>query len=266
MVFDEFINPDSEVKALKKNNAQLKEKFEQFIERYQKLDQQVNSLSDKSHDLRLKANLEPIKKEDQTFGTGGAIFESVKTASVGNVNDIINNIDVFVNKISLKVQLEKNNYDEIEKSLKENEKLFDALPALKPCSGTLANDFGMRFHPILRMMRMHNGVDIITDVGTDVFAPGAGTVDFVGRRSGYGLTIEVDHGFGYKTIYAHLHSSKVKQGQHINRGDLIAQSGNSGELSTGPHLHYEVLHDGIALDPKNFIYDDVSIFEIVKKQ
>lgn len=112
---------------------------------------------------------------------------------------------------------------------------------------------------------MHNGVDIITDTGTKVYAPGAGVVSYAGWRGGYGLTLEIEHGFGYKTIYAHLESIKVKQGQHLQRGDFIALSGNSGKLSTGPHLHYEVRNNGVALDPRNFIYDDVNIFEVVKK-
>jgi murein DD-endopeptidase MepM/ murein hydrolase activator NlpD len=112
---------------------------------------------------------------------------------------------------------------------------------------------------------MHNGIDIITDVGTKVFAPGSGIIDFVGWRSGYGLTLEIDHGYGYRTLYGHLKEIDVKEGEHVTRGDLLALTGNSGELSSGPHLHYEVRHNGIALDPRNFIYDDVSIFEIVKK-
>jgi murein DD-endopeptidase MepM/ murein hydrolase activator NlpD len=102
----------------------------------------------------------------------------------------------------------------------------------------------MRRHPILKIVRMHEGVDIITDTGTSVFASGRGKVDFVGRRGGYGLTVEINHGFGYRTVYAHLSKTLVKSGQTIDRGHLIALSGNSG-LSTGPHLHYEVHHNGI---------------------
>jgi len=265
LVFNEFINPDSEVKSLKKNNTLLQEKFDQLFEQYKKLDERITELSDQSHDLRLKANLEPLQKDETLYGTGGGIFEPIKVSNSGSINNFLNDVDDYINKVSLKVKLEKNNYEEIERTFKENEKLYDALPAIKPCEGTLANDFGMRFHPILKMMRMHNGIDIITDVGTKVYCPGNGKVDFVGRRNGFGITVEIDHGFGYRTVYAHLKSYNVQQGRQVKRGDLIAFSGNTGELSTGPHLHYEVRHDGVALDPRNFIYDDVSIFEIVKK-
>ena len=89
-------------------------------------------------------------------------------------------------------------------------------------------------------------------------------IEFTGRKGGFGKTIIVNHGFGYKTLYAHLNKYKVKKGQKIKRGDLIGLTGSSGSLSTGPHLHYEVRHNGIALNPRNFIFDDVKIFELAQ--
>ena len=108
-------------------------------------------------------------------------------------------------------------------------------------------------------------MDINTDRGTPVFAPGKGRVTFVGSRGGYGLAIEIDHGFGYKTFYAHLSKSLVKKGQQITRGDFIAKTGNTG-LSSGPHLHYEVMHNGIKLNPVDFFFDDVNFFALKKDE
>lgn len=264
LVFNEFINPDSEVKSLKTSNKLLKQKFEELVERYQQLDDRVTQLNSQSKDLRLKANLEP-KEQDLTIGIGGSVFEPIESFSAGKINTFLKDVDNYVDQVSLKVKLEKNNYSEITSALKQNESLFEVIPAIRPCEGRIADDFGMRFHPILRINRMHNGIDIITDVGTKVYAPGAGVVEFVGWKGGYGLTLEISHGFGYKTLYAHLESVNVKQGQKLVRGDLMAHSGNSGRLSSGPHLHYEVQHNGVSLDPINFIYDDVKLFEIVKK-
>ena len=107
---------------------------------------------------------------------------------------------------------------------------------------------------------MHTGIDIINDVGTSVKASGKGKVVFAGVKGGYGLTVEIDHGFGYQTIYAHLSKINVKEGQIVNRNQLIAKSGNSG-LSSGPHLHYEVLHNGQNLNPAEFFFDEYSYFE-----
>jgi murein DD-endopeptidase MepM/ murein hydrolase activator NlpD len=120
-------------------------------------------------------------------------------------------------------------------------------------------------HPILKRYKRHEGLDINTDRGTPVFAPGKGKVTFVGRRGGYGLAVEIDHGFGYNTFYAHLSKSLVKKGQHVTRGDLIAKTGNSG-LSSGPHLHYEVRHNGIKLNPVDFFFDDVNFFALKKDE
>jgi murein DD-endopeptidase MepM/ murein hydrolase activator NlpD len=107
---------------------------------------------------------------------------------------------------------------------------------------------------------MHSGIDIINNVGTPVKATGKGKVVFVGVKGGYGLEVEIDHGFGYRTVYAHLSKSMVKEGQTVTRNQVIAKSGNSG-LSSGPHLHYEVLHNGQNLDPSEFFFDHYGYFE-----
>ncbi len=265
LVFNEFINPDSEVKSLKRSNALLQVKFQKLLDRYKTLDEKVNLISSQSHDLRLKANLEPKESADELYGIGGSVFEPIESFNSSDINSFLRDLDAYVSKVSLKIKLEENNYSEISNTLIENEKLYDAIPAIRPCEGRIADDFGMRFHPILKITRMHNGIDLIADVGTKVYAPGAGVIDFSGWRGGYGLTLEIDHGFGYRTLYSHLEKINVKLGQKVKRGDVVALTGNSGRLSTGPHLHYEVRHNGIALDPMNFIYDDVKIFEVVKR-
>lgn len=259
------MNPDSEVKALKRTNTQLKEKFNALLEQYKTLDQRISSLTEKDKDLRLAANLEPIDRENDIYGTGGSIFTPLESSNPSTMFNFVEELESYVNKVSLRVKLESNNYSEIENTLKENDKLYSAIPAIKPAEGSIMDDFGMRFHPILKIKRMHNGIDIINDIGTKVYAPGGGIAEFVGRRGGLGITLEIDHGYGYKTIYGHLSQILVKQGQTIQRGDLIALTGNSGSLTVGPHLHYEVRHNGIPLNPRNFIYDDVELFEIVKK-
>lgn len=264
LVFSEFINPGSEVKSLRKTNAELKEKINSFYAQYKSLEERIKNLSDKSRDLRLATNLEPNENEIE-FGTGGSTFNNLNSNNPSEIRKKLDELDSYINRVSLKVKLESNNYEEIENKLIENEKLYAVIPAIVPCSGRVADDFGMRLHPILKIRRMHNGIDIITDIGTKVYAPGAGKVVFAGRRGGYGLTLEIEHGFGYKTIYAHLDKIIVKEGNLVQRGDLIANSGNSGSLSTGPHLHYEIRHNDIPLNPRNFIYDDVELFEIVKK-
>ena len=120
LVFNEFINPDSEVKSLKKNNAILRDKFDQLLNQYKRLDERIAEISSQSHDLRLKANLEPVNV-DQFVGSGGSLFEPIKISNLGGYESYVDQLDSYVNSISLKVKLEKNNYEEISRTFKENE-------------------------------------------------------------------------------------------------------------------------------------------------
>ncbi len=263
-ILNEFINPDAKIKSLQAENRELSRIFNSLLDQYKELDAELDYLTRVNNDLRLSLNLNPITSTDEEIGVGGRLFPEVHPSSSKELNFVLNELDFYINKVGSKVNLEKNNYSDLEEALKYNNKLYDAIPAIKPTNGAFGDKFGMRLHPILKINRMHNGIDIITRVGTEVYAPGAGKVIFTGRRDGYGRTIEIDHGFGYKTLFAHLSKVLVKKGQLIKRGDLIALSGKSGNLTTGPHLHYEIRHNGIALNPRNFMFDDLKLFEIVK--
>lgn len=264
-IVNETLNPDSEVKALQQKNRNLQDQLSELINKYEDFESDLDNLITQSNDLRLRVNLEPLTEEDRNVGVGGSVFENYIPNNSIEFDNLLKRLNAYVDQINTKLELEKNNYSEVEKTLELNEQLYSAIPAIVPIEGRVSDSFGMRMHPILKIRRMHTGTDFVANVGTPVYAPGGGTVSFAGRRGGYGITLEIDHGFGYKTVYAHLSKILVKKGQKITRGDLIAESGNTGKLSTGPHLHYEVRHNGIALNPINFMYDDVDLFEVVSK-
>lgn len=259
-VVNEFINPTSDIKYLKNQNKILTQKLAEYSQKYKELNSTLDSFIINNNDLRLSANLPSIKNEDLNFGVGGSINDNFSFTS-RDISSSVRNLEKYINMIDSKIAFEKSNYQNIKEGLKKNELLFTAIPALKPCSGFLGDDFGMRYHPILHMNRMHLGVDIITDTGTPFYAPGGGIVEFAGVKGGYGITLVINHGFGYKTLYGHLSKINVKVGERIKRGDFLGYTGNSGILTTGPHLHYEVHHNGVPLNPRNFIFDDVNIFE-----
>ncbi len=144
--------------------------------------------------------------------------------------------------------------------------IYRSIPAIIPTDGPIGDRFGMRSHPILKIRRMHTGIDILVNNGENIYAPGDGIVVKANNRSGYGKTIEIDHGHGYTTLYAHLSKLKVKQGQSVKRGDLLGLSGETGSLATGPHLHYEVKHNGVHLNPKNFIFSDIKAFDLTYRR
>ncbi|MBL1211953.1 MAG: peptidoglycan DD-metalloendopeptidase family protein [Ignavibacteriae bacterium] len=264
LVADGLINPNAEVEALQVENRELTKKLKDIHSKFEEIQNEVDDISATNNTLRLKTNLLPLESDAESIGTGGSVFNEFSTSNSDELNEIISSLNSVIDRIDSKIKFEKSNYSEIEEALENNNLLFSAIPAIRPATGYYGDRFGMRMHPILKRKRMHNGVDIVTDVGTKVFAPGNGKITYVGRRGGYGLTIEIDHGFGYKTRFAHLSKAKIKKGQKVERGDLIALSGKSGNLATGAHLHYEIRHNGIALNPRKFIYDDVKLFDIVK--
>jgi murein DD-endopeptidase MepM/ murein hydrolase activator NlpD len=127
-------------------------------------------------------------------------------------------------------------------------------PVIWPVRGLLSSGYGMRKSPVTRRYKLHSGIDIAAPRGTPVLATGAGTVVLSEYNSGYGNFIELDHGGGIVSRYAHCSRRMVEVGDEVLRGDLIATVGSTGQ-STGPHLHYEILVDGEFIDPLDFIDD-----------
>lgn len=250
--------------TLKEENKFLQNKLEETSTLYKKLDFELDSLINVNNTLRVAANLPPVSDEEKQVGVGGGYFDNDIDFIKGDVADDLKEALTYVDEVSRKVAFEKAQFNEISSKIKQNEKLFECLPAIKPCTGEIGNGFGMRMHPILNIRRMHEGIDIVTNIGTPVHASGDGRVDFVGRKGGYGLCIEINHGFGYKTIYGHLSKTEVKEGQKVDRGFEIAKTGTSG-LSTGPHLHYEVEHNGVKLNPEDFFFDDINFFAVASR-
>lgn len=252
--------------SLSNENRLLRDKLDKVVTQYQSLNNELESLVKINNELRIAANLEPISEDEQMIGVGGGYFDNTLDFLSSDSNLKLQQALNYMDEVTRKINFEKKQYFDISLKLKENEKLFEALPAIKPCEGTLAmNGFGMRIHPILNVKRMHDGIDIITDRGTPVYATGNGIAESVGYQGGLGLTIEIDHGFGYRSIYAHLSKTRIKEGQKISRGDLIGNSGSSG-LSSGPHLHYEIHHNGVKQNPVEFFFDDLNFFEYSKNK
>jgi len=136
------------------------------------------------------------------------------------------------------------------------------IPAIFPLKETeikyISSYFGYRPDPIYKISKFHSGMDFSSTLGTEVYATGDGVVFDVERNNwGYGNMVIIDHGYGYKTRYAHLKKSAVRKGQKVKRGQLIGYIGNSGK-TTGVHLHYEVLKNNVQVDPINFLYQDLT--------
>jgi murein DD-endopeptidase MepM/ murein hydrolase activator NlpD len=201
--------------------------------------------------------LPKLDEDLQKAGIGGT-DERFDFTSSSTVNTLLNNLRANADQAERELHLQTTSYEDIETTYDRNKVRFSHLPAIKPMDGFYSpNSFGMRLHPILNFVRKHDGVDIINEVGTPVYASAEGTIDFTGRKGDYGLTVEINHGYSLKSLYGHLSKVLVHEGQKVKRGDLIAHSGNTG-LSSGPHLHYEVRVNGVAQNPTYYFFDDVS--------
>lgn len=156
------------------------------------------------------------------------------------------------------------NYEPLMPSVKDKmEEIFDDvsqrllvlyhLPSGKPLVDAtyFSSAFGPRRHPITNRFQTHHGVDIPLRIGDKVITTSDGTISFVGRKVGYGVTVIVDHRFGFSTTYAHLNRILVDKGDIVKKGQVIAEGGNSG-ISTGPHLHYEINYVGRSINPYHF--------------
>ena len=131
--------------------------------------------------------------------------------------------------------------------------LLESTPSILPTEGWLSSSFSRsRMHPIHHRPLPHEGIDIAAREGTSIFAAANGRVVRASWAVGYGLTIEIDHGFGYSTLYGHASKLIAERGQEVKRGDVVAQVGSTG-IATSDHLHYEVRVNGVAQDPSTFI-------------
>lgn len=169
-----------------------------------------------------------------------------------------------MDQLARSLYLESKSLDELQILSKDKERFSTSVPAIWPIDRSKMRNkigaFGYRNHPVYRQWRFHSGVDMPGRVGDPIYATGDGVVEYVERsraRYGYGTQILINHGYGYKTRYAHLNKLLVEKGDTITRGQLIAEMGNTG-VSTSPHLHYEVIYNRTHVNPINYFDQNMS--------
>lgn len=239
-------------------NRILKEQVQTLAQKMSSVESALDKLSDRGNELRLMVDLSKLDEDTKKASTGGSVTPQANAFVTGDAAQILASSQALIDRLSREVRLQQSSYEEISKRLDYNKAFFAHLPAIKPMAGYYSvNGFGMRVHPVLHVYRMHEGIDIANDVGTNIYAAGDGVVHFAGRTAGgYGVVLEIQHGYGYSTLYAHLDRILVSVGQQVKRGELIAKCGRSG-LVSGPHLHFEVRQNGRHLNPVDFFFDDV---------
>ena len=157
--------------------------------------------------------------------------------------------------------IQSKSFDEVLALCKKHDEMLECIPAIQPVSNKdlkqTASGYGTRIDPIYKTVKFHSGMDFSANVGTPVYATGNGVVRKAGWEGLYGNCIQIDHGFGYVTRYAHLSKIDVRVGQKVVRGATIGKVGTTGK-STGPHLHYEVMVKGQIVNPVNYYFMDLN--------
>ncbi len=254
-----FVGTPTEI-MLKDENKALVEQLKRAESSITDIEEQLQTISELDNEMyRTILGLDPVSEDLRMAGIGGSDAYSKFDYYGEETSEILRSTASKLDRLERRLGVQEVSFDEVKTYYNTNQERLKSIPAIRPVNGIIISGYGMRIHPVLRYKRMHEGLDFRADIATKVYATGDGTIKFAGRKGTFGNLIEIDHGFGFVTRYAHLSNfkEKLRPGQEIKRGDLIGYTGNSG-LTEGPHLHYEVLHNNRPIDPLTYLIADVT--------
>lgn len=242
-IFQSLLDTPKE-KMLRRELTQMSLAVENMQKQNEVNQKVLGDLQERDDNLyRVIFEAEPIPGTMRKAGIGG----SKKYSELEGLSDseLLIATSTEIDRIKRQLYIQSKSYDDIIKLVENKEEFNACRPAIQPISNNdltrMASGYGMRIHPIYKTRKMHQGMDFTAPTGTDVYATGKGVVERVQKtKRGYGYNVKINHGFGFKTMYAHLSKITVEKGQKVNRGDVIGLVGSTG-LSTAPHLHYEVI-------------------------
>ncbi|HKJ06956.1 MAG TPA: M23 family metallopeptidase [Flavobacteriaceae bacterium] len=260
VVFNTIFESPAE-KQLKRELEYVKLNEELHGKKIKQLQAILEDIQERDNNIyRLYFELNPISDEQRKAGFGGINrYKSLEGFDNSEmIIDVTRNMDI----LSKQLYVQSKSLDEIVNLAENKDKLLASIPAIQPVQNEnlkrMASGYGWRTDPFNKSRKFHGGMDFSAPTGTPIYATGDGVIFRADQRSsGYGKHVRINHGFGYKTLYAHMSKINVRKGQRVKRGDLIGFVGNTGR-SSGPHLHYEVFKDGKRINPINFYYGNLT--------
>lgn len=258
-VFNKYFESPKEI-ILKKENSELKLHYDILDKEMNDVKEMLSILEDRDDNVyRVIFEAEPIPDNVRSAGTGGTEkYTSLLDEGLEQEKMIVSNYD-RIDRLKRQMYIQTRSYDEVIQSALNKADMLAAMPAIQPITNKglsrLASGFGYRIHPIYKVKKMHWGIDFSAPRGTPIYATGDGKVRLAKKsylKTGYGNQVEIDHGYGFKTKYAHMQTFVVKRGENIKRGQLIGYVGSSGG-STAPHVHYEIIKNGKKINPIQYI-------------
>jgi len=252
----------------------LKREIDQLALQYEILDK---------HLVQASAILDDLQERDdniyRVIFEADPIPDAIRKAGFGGVNrykklqgfehsDLIIETTKQLDKISKQLYIQSKSFDDVFEMAKNKSEMLAAIPAIQPIANKnltrVASGFGYRIDPVYKTKKLHTGMDFTAPRGTEIYATGNGiAIEIKKSKRGYGNHVTLDHGYGYKTLYAHMNKILVRKGQKVKRGEVIGYVGNTGK-SLGPHLHYEVIKNSRKINPVNFYYSDLTPAEYEK--
>jgi DNA-binding transcriptional regulator GbsR (MarR family) len=260
IIFFQFFDSPKE-KILNREIKQLSSQYELVQDKLQQVELVLDDIHQRDDNIyRVIFEADPIPTSIRKAGYGGV--NRYKDLEGYNNSELIIATTKKIDQITKQLYIQSKSFDDVIELAKNKAVMLASIPAIQPVSNKnlkqMASGFGMRIHPIYKTQQFHDGMDFTAKIGTPIYATGNGKIEKVESSArGYGKYVIIDHGFGYKTLYAHMSKFKVTIGQKVNRGDVIGYVGNTG-LSSGPHLHYEVHKYGEKINPVNFYFNDLT--------
>lgn len=253
-----FVNADDSTRPGGRGAGSPEDELHALRAQVDSLRGSLDELTSRDEYFRLLAGLEPTA-DIRPLGAEPAQEKPAYTASLTAFNDGIAQTTTAltneVNALLRRAHQLATSWGEAKDTLQRRYDRLASTPSILPTFGYVSSAFSQwRIHPILSRPRPHLGVDIVAPRGTPIVAAAKGRVRFVGYAGEYGLTVEVDHGYGFVTRYAHASRATVRVGQPVERGDMIGHVGDTG-LAVGPHLHYEVLVNGRQANPRRYMFE-----------
>lgn len=250
----------AELSMLRQENTAQKINLQGFASKLREMESQITRLNIFDRKLRILANIDkhgPDAAQGEVMGIGGdssAENDAYFTKPGAKVDGLVAHMGDELRQLDAKAKTQEKSFGELHEALMKQSSLLAATPSIWPVRGWLTSGFGQRVSPYTGLVQMHKGLDIANRVNTPVVAPADGIVVKSMWDNNLGKTITIKHGYGVLTTYGHLSELFVRTGQRVKRGEKIAAIGNTGH-STGPHLHYEVVQNGINVNPARFILD-----------
>ena len=260
IIFFQFFDSPKE-KILNREIKQLSDQYEVVQNKLQQVELVLDDIQQRDDNIyRVIFEADPIPKSIRKAGYGGV--NRYQDLTGYNNAELVISTAKKIDQITKQLYIQSKSFDDIIELAKNKADMLASIPAIQPVSNKdlsrMASGYGPRIHPIYKTKKFHAGMDFSAKTGTPIYATGDGVISKVRKsRRGYGNHVIIDHGYGYKTLYAHMKKYIVKRRQKVKRGDIIGYIGNTG-TSVAPHLHYEVHKNGKKINPVNFYYNDLT--------